>query len=41
MDANDGDRDMVKPNVKVPKRPLEGVDELADELSTRTVGVRP
>ena len=32
-DAGDnGDRDMVKLNVKVPKRLLEEIDELAEEL---------
>ena len=31
-DANGGDGDMVKLNVKVPKRLLEEIDELAEEL---------
>ena len=31
-DANDGEGDMVKLNVKVPKRLLEKIDELAAEL---------
>jgi metal-responsive CopG/Arc/MetJ family transcriptional regulator len=29
---DDGDREMVKVNVKVPKRLLEEIDELAEEL---------
>lgn len=31
-DADDGEREMVKLNVKVPKRLLEEIDELAGEL---------
>jgi metal-responsive CopG/Arc/MetJ family transcriptional regulator len=32
FDANEDDEDMVKLNVKVPKRLLEEIDELAKEL---------
>lgn len=32
-DTNEGDGEMVKLNVKVPKRLLEEIDELAEELA--------